>query len=55
VTAEQVDMKAAVQSKLGGSRFQIRIQFRPPLTNNDGVGDVIRLGDVKLVVTYSTP
>lgn len=55
VSAEQVDMKAAVQSKLGGSRFQIRIQFRPPLTNNDGVGDVIRLGDVKLVVTYSTP
>ena len=55
VAAEQADMKAALQGKLGGSRFQVRIQFRPPLTNNDGVGDVIRLGDVKLVVTYTTP
>jgi hypothetical protein len=55
VAAEQADMKAALQGKLGGSRFQIRVQFRPPLTNNDGAGDVIRLGDVKLVVTYTTP
>jgi len=53
VAAEQADMKAALQSKLGGSRFQLRIQFRPPLTNNDGTGDVIRFGDVKLVVTYT--
>lgn len=53
--AEQVDMKGALQSQLGESRFQIRIQFRPPLTDNDGAGDVIRLGDVKLVVTYTTP
>jgi hypothetical protein len=55
VAAEQVDMKAALQGKLGGSRFQIRIQFRPPLTNSDGADDVIRLGDVRLVVTYTTP
>ncbi len=55
VAAEQPDMKTAMQGKLGGSRFQMRIQFRPPLTNNDGVGDVIRLGDAKLVVTYTTP
>ncbi|HET6846233.1 MAG TPA: NBR1-Ig-like domain-containing protein [Anaerolineales bacterium] len=53
--SEQADMKTALQGKLGSSRFQVRIQFRPPLTNNDGVGDVIRLGDVKLVVTYTTP
>jgi hypothetical protein len=55
VAAEQADMKAAVQGKLGSPRFQVRVQFRPPLTNNDGAGDVIRLGDVKLVVTYTTP
>lgn len=54
VVAEQPDMKAVVQSKLGGSRFQLRIQFRPPLTNNDGAGDVIRFGDVQLVITYTT-
>ena len=50
---EQPDMKAALQSKLGSSRFQLRVQFRPPLTNGDGVGDVIRLGDVRLIVTYT--
>ncbi|MFH1185474.1 MAG: NBR1-Ig-like domain-containing protein [Chloroflexota bacterium] len=50
---EQPDMKAALQSKLGSSRFQLRIQFRPPLTNGDDVGDVIRFGDVKLIVTYA--
>jgi hypothetical protein len=47
------EMKAALQSKLGSSRFQLRIQFRPPLSNNDAEGDVIRFGDVKLVVTYA--
>ncbi|HEY5982915.1 MAG TPA: NBR1-Ig-like domain-containing protein [Anaerolineales bacterium] len=51
--AEQPDLKPALQSKLGSSRFQLRIQFRPPTTNSDGVADVIRLGDVKLVVTYT--
>jgi hypothetical protein len=51
--SENADMKDALQSKLGSSRFQLRIQFRPPLTNNDTVGDVIRFGDVKLVVTYT--
>jgi hypothetical protein len=52
-SAEQTAMKSAMQSKLGGSRFQLRLQFRPPLTNGDAVGDVIRLDDVKLVVTYT--
>lgn len=47
------ELKTALQSKLGNSRFQLRIQFRPPLTNGDAVGDVIRFGDVKLVVTYT--
>jgi hypothetical protein len=47
------ELKTALQSKLGNTRFQLRIQFRPPLTNGDAVGDVIRFGDVKLVVTYT--
>lgn len=51
--AEQSGLKSALQSKLGSSRFQLRVQFRPPLTNGDGVGDVIRFGDVKLAVTYT--
>ena len=51
--AEQLDMKTALQAKLGSSRFQLRVQFRPPLTNGDAVADTIRLGDAKLVVTYT--
>jgi hypothetical protein len=47
------ELKSALQPKLGSSRFQLRVQFRPPLSNGDSVGDVIRFGDVKLVVTYT--
>ena len=51
--AEQPDMKTPLQAKLGSSRFQLRIQFRPPTTNTDGIADAIRFGDVKLVVSYT--
>jgi len=51
--AEQPDMKSALQSKLGNSRFQLRVQFRPPTTNDNGIGDAIRFGDVKIVVSYT--
>jgi len=51
--AEQPDMKSALQAKLGNSRFQLRVQFRPPTTNTDGIADSIRFGDVKLVVSYT--
>jgi hypothetical protein len=51
--AEQPDMKSALQTKLGNSRFQLRLQFRPPTTNDNGTADAIRFGDVKLVVTYT--
>jgi len=51
--AQQAGLKTALQSKLGGSRLQLRIQFRPPLSNGDGVGDVVRFGDVTLKVNYT--
>ena len=46
------DLKNAVQSRVGSSRFQLRIQFRAPTTNNNNVADVVRLGTMKLTVTY---
>jgi hypothetical protein len=49
------DVASALQSKLGSARFQLRLQFRPPPSDGDGVGDMVRFGKVKLTVTYQTP
>ena len=46
------DMISVVQSKVGSSRLQLRLQFRTPTTNGNGVADVVRFGNVKLTVTY---
>jgi hypothetical protein len=45
-------MKAAVQGAVGSSRLQLRIQFRAPTTNSNGIADMIRFGTVKLTITY---
>jgi len=45
---------SAVQSAVGSSRFQIRLQFKDTLTDNDGtIDDVLILSPVTLTVTYS--
>jgi Ig-like domain from next to BRCA1 gene len=49
---ESTDMKGVVQNAVGHSRLQLRLQFRAPTTNSDGIADTIRLGPVKLTVTY---
>ncbi len=49
---EDNDMKAAVQSAVGSPRLQLRVQFRLPTTNGNGIADMIRFGAVKLIVTY---
>lgn len=49
---EDAGMKSAVQNAVGSSRLQLRIQFRMPTTNNNGVADMVRFGTVKLTVTY---
>jgi hypothetical protein len=51
-TFEADGMKSAVQARVGTSRFQLRVQFRSPTTNSNGVADMIRFGDVKITVTY---
>ncbi|MCL4531481.1 MAG: hypothetical protein M1282_19015, partial [Chloroflexi bacterium] len=50
--ADTPDMISVVQSKVGSSRLQLRLQFRTPTTNGNGVADVVRFGNVKLTVTY---
>jgi hypothetical protein len=47
------ELKANLQSKLGTSRLQLRLQFAG--SNGDAVKDRLTLTDPSLIVTYSTP
>jgi len=49
---EEAGMKSIVQSAVGSSRLQLRLQFRTPTTNGNAIADMVRLGAVKLTVTY---
>jgi Ig-like domain from next to BRCA1 gene len=47
------ELKTALQSKIGTSRFRLRIQFAG--SNGDAVKDRITFNNPSLIVTYSTP
>jgi hypothetical protein len=47
------ELKAALQAKVGSSRFQMRLQF--PGSNGDGSKDRITFNNPSLIVTYTTP
>jgi hypothetical protein len=49
------DVKSALQSVVGSSRFRLRLQFNQTDTDNDGVADMVRFGDAKLIISYSAP
>lgn len=49
---EDAGMKSVVQSAVGTSRLQLRVQFRTPTTNSNAIADMVRFGAVKLTVTY---
>ena len=51
-TFEVPDMKTLVQSAVGSSRLSLRLQFKAPNPNGNGIGDMVRFGTVKLTVTY---
>jgi len=53
--AADVDFKSALQSKVGGTRFQIRFQFNEITSDNDNNGDMVRFGTLTLHVTYELP
>jgi len=55
VVESNMNVAEALQNKLGSSRFQLRLQFQPPQTNNDGVVDVVQFQDVILAVTFEAP
>lgn len=51
-TFEDEDMKTLVQSLVGSSRLQLRLQFKSPNPSANGTADMVRFGTIKLIVTY---
>ncbi|HCB01215.1 MAG TPA: hypothetical protein DEP19_02430 [Anaerolineae bacterium] len=49
---ENADMKTLVQSAVGSSRLQLRLQFKSPNPTINGTADMVRFGNIKLIVTY---
>ncbi|PKN94239.1 MAG: hypothetical protein CVU44_07520 [Chloroflexi bacterium HGW-Chloroflexi-6] len=47
------DLKAVIQALVGSSRARFRVQFNEMNTNNNGVGDMVRFGNIKLIITYT--
>ncbi len=55
-TYSDATFASAVQTAVGNSRFQIRLQFNETITDNDGtIDDVLILDPVTVTVTYLTP
>jgi hypothetical protein len=49
------DTATALQAAVGSPRFQVRLQFRLPTTNSNGVPDQILLYNPQLIVKYDAP
>jgi len=49
------DVVTSIQAVVGAPRFQVRLQFRPPTTNNDLIADQIQLINPSITVFYDTP
>ncbi|GAB1469271.1 hypothetical protein MASR2M66_01470 [Chloroflexota bacterium] len=49
---EDADMKTLVQSAVGSSRLQLRLQFKAPNPSVNGTADAVRFGNVRLIVIY---
>jgi len=49
---EDADMKTLVQSAVGSSRLQLRLQFKAPNPSVNGTADAVRFGNARLIVTY---
>ncbi len=47
------DVKAALQSEVGGSRFRIRVYFNKHTSDMDMSSDAVTLGNPKLIVYYT--
>lgn len=50
--SENADMKTLVQSLVGSSRLQLRLQFKSPNPIANATADMVRFGTIKLIITY---
>ena len=55
VISNDIDWINGVQSHLGSTRFQIRLQFPDKITDSNSKDDYIQLGTVVLTITYQKP
>lgn len=53
--APDEDVLNALEAQLGEDRFQLRVDFNQIFSDFDGVTDMVRLGDLKLIVNYLSP
>lgn len=49
------DLKTAVQAALAADVIELRLRFNENQTDTDGVADMVRFGDVKLIIIYEAP
>ena len=50
------DLTDLVQSKVGTTRVQMRLQFKDVVSDNDGTADMVRFGpNIRLTIKYTTP
>jgi len=50
------DLVDLVQSKVGTTRVQMRLQFKDVVSDLDGIADMVRFGpNIKLIIKYTTP
>jgi len=49
----QPTLLTALQSKVGSSRFKLRLQFAG--SNNDGIAGIVSFTNPSLIITYTTP
>ncbi len=50
-----VEMRDSLQTKLGNSFYQIRLQFNETDTDSDALEDLVRFGIAQLTITYFPP
>lgn len=48
-------LTSEIQGALAADAYELRLQFNDTETDNDGADDMVRFGDVRLIIIYSTP
>jgi hypothetical protein len=55
VISNDDDWTNAIQSRVGTTRFQIRLQFSSMVSDMNATDDMVRLGTISLTISYKKP